>query len=57
MGEMRNAYRILVGKPEGNRPLGRGRRRWKDSIKTDHRDDVVWTLLIWLRIRTSGGLF
>jgi hypothetical protein len=32
-GEKRNAYRILVGKPEGNRPLGRPRRRWVDNIK------------------------
>jgi hypothetical protein len=35
MGEKRNAYRILVGKPEGNRPLGRHRR--EDNIKMDHR--------------------
>jgi hypothetical protein len=35
MGEMRNAYSILVGKPEGRRPLGRPRRRWVDNIKMD----------------------
>jgi hypothetical protein len=35
MGETRNAYRILVGKPEGKRPLGRPRRRWLDNIKMD----------------------
>jgi hypothetical protein len=35
MGEKRNAYRILVGKPEGRRPLGRPRRRWVDTIKMD----------------------
>jgi hypothetical protein len=35
MGETRNAYRILVGKPEGKRPLGRSRRRWVDNIKMD----------------------
>jgi hypothetical protein len=35
MGENRNAYRILVGKPEGKRPLGRPRRRWVDNIKMD----------------------
>jgi hypothetical protein len=35
MGEKRNAYRILVGTPEGKRPLGRPRRRWVDNIKID----------------------
>jgi hypothetical protein len=35
MGEMRNAYRILVGKPEGKGPLGRPRRGWVDNIKMD----------------------
>jgi hypothetical protein len=37
-GEKRNAYRILVGKPEGKRPLGRPRRRWVDNINMDLRD-------------------
>jgi hypothetical protein len=40
MGERRNAYRILVGNPEG-RPLGRPRRRWVDNIKIDLRE-VGW---------------
>jgi hypothetical protein len=35
MGEKWNAYRILVGKPDGKRPLGRPRRRWVDDIKLD----------------------
>jgi hypothetical protein len=35
VGEERGAYRILVGRPEGRRPLGRPRRRWEDNIKTD----------------------
>jgi hypothetical protein len=35
MGEKRNAYRLLVGKPEGKRPLGRPRRRWVDNIRMD----------------------
>jgi hypothetical protein len=33
MEEKRNAYRVLMGKPEGNGPLGRPRRRWEDNIK------------------------
>jgi hypothetical protein len=37
MGEKRNAYKILVGKSEGKRPLGRARRRWED-IKTDLKE-------------------
>jgi hypothetical protein len=45
-GEKRNAYRILVGKPEGERPLPRPRRRWVDNIKMDLReigwDDIDW---------------
>jgi hypothetical protein len=40
MGEKRNAYRILVGKPEGNRPLARPRRRWVDNIKIG--DTMGW---------------
>jgi hypothetical protein len=35
MGEERNMYRVLMGKPEGKRPLGRPRRRWKDGIRMD----------------------
>ncbi|KAJ4449403.1 hypothetical protein ANN_00802 [Periplaneta americana] len=46
MGESRNAYRVLVGRPEGKRPLGRPRRRWEDNIKLDLRevgyDDRDW---------------
>jgi hypothetical protein len=46
MGEVRVAYNILVGRPEGRRPLGRPRRRWEDNIKIDLREigfgDVDW---------------
>jgi hypothetical protein len=46
MGEVRNTYSILVGKPEGRRPLGRSRHRWEDNIKMDLREigfgDVDW---------------
>ena len=35
MGERRGVYRVLVGKPEGKRPLGRPRRRWEHNVKTD----------------------
>jgi hypothetical protein len=41
MGEGRGAYRILVGRPEGRRPLGRPRRRWEDNIKMDLQE-VGW---------------
>jgi hypothetical protein len=41
MGEGRNVYRVLVGKPEGKRPLERPRRRWEDGIKKDLRD-IGW---------------
>ena len=38
MEQSRNAYRVLVGKPEDKRPLGRPRRRWEDNIKMDLRE-------------------
>ena len=38
MGERRGVYRVLVGKPEGKRPLGRPRRRWEDDIKMDPQE-------------------
>jgi hypothetical protein len=49
MGEVRGACKILVGKPEGRRPLGRPRRRWEDNIGMDLREigsgDVDWIRL------------
>jgi hypothetical protein len=58
MGEKESAFRNLVGKPEGKRPLERPRRRWVNNIKMALReeDGVIWTALIWFRIGTSGGL-
>jgi hypothetical protein len=47
MGGKRNAYRILVGKPEGRRPLGRPRRRWVDNIKVDLRE-IGWDCVDWV---------
>ena len=38
MEQSRNAYTVLLGKPEGKRPLGRPRRRWEDNIKMDLRE-------------------
>jgi hypothetical protein len=47
MEEIRNAYRLLVGKPEGKRPLGRPRRRWVDNIKMD-LGEVGWGVVDWI---------
>jgi hypothetical protein len=47
MGERRNAYRILVGKPLGRIPLGRPRRRWVDNIKIDLRK-IRWDGMDWI---------
>jgi hypothetical protein len=47
MGEKRNAYRILMGKPEGKRLLGRPRRIWVDNIKTDLRE-IEWDGMDWI---------
>jgi hypothetical protein len=45
--EERNVYRILVGKPEGKRPLGRPRYRWVDNIKMDLRE-IEWDGMDWI---------
>jgi hypothetical protein len=55
MGEGRGVYRVLVGRPEGKRPLGRPRCRWEDNIKMDLREieiDVLnWIWLAWDRVQ------
>ena len=56
MGEGRVVHRILVGKPEGKRPLGKPRHRWEDNIKMDVQEvgeGGDW--MNWLRIGTGGG--
>jgi hypothetical protein len=47
MGEKRNAYRLLMGKPEGKRPLGRPRRRWVDNIRMA-LGEVGWGDVDWI---------
>jgi hypothetical protein len=48
-GEKRNAYSILVGKPEGKRPLWRSNRRWEDNIKMDIRE-IEWDDMDWINL-------
>jgi hypothetical protein len=47
MGETMNSYRILMGKPEGKRPLGRPRRSWGDNIKINLRE-IGWNGMQWI---------
>ena len=56
-GEKWGAWKVLMGKPEGRRPLGRPRLMWEDNIKTDlWKVWWAWTVSVWLRIGTGGGL-
>jgi hypothetical protein len=56
IGEMRNAYNILSGKPEGNRPLGRPRHRWEDNIRMDLKE-IGWEGVNWIHLTLfCGGL-
>jgi hypothetical protein len=58
MREERNVYRVLMGKPEGKRPLGRPRRRWEDGIRMDLRE-IRWGSVDWIQLaqdRVGGGL-
>jgi hypothetical protein len=49
MGEDRNVYRVLMGKPEGKRPLGRPRRRWEDGIRMYLRE-IGWGSVDWIQL-------
>jgi hypothetical protein len=53
MGEKRNVYRLLVGKPEGKRPLGRPRRRWMDNIKMDLLE-IGLSVVDWIGLAQDG---
>jgi hypothetical protein len=53
MGEERNVYRVLMGKPEGKRPLGRPRHRWEDGIRMDHRG-IDWGSVDWIKLAQDG---
>jgi hypothetical protein len=54
IGAKGNVYRLLVGKPEGKRPLGRPRRRWIDNITMDLLEvGLLWIGLVWFRIGTG----
>jgi hypothetical protein len=57
MEEGRGVHRVLVGTPEGKRPLGRHRRRWEDNIKMDLQEvgGAVGSGRSWLRIGRGGG--
>jgi hypothetical protein len=57
-GREEKMYKVLVGRPEGKRPLGRPRRSWQDGIRMDLRE-IGWGVRIgfdWLRTGTGGGL-
>jgi len=58
VGKRSGVHRVLVGKPEGKRPLGRPRRRWEDNIKMDFKEVGLkgeWTGSSRLRKETGGG--
>jgi hypothetical protein len=53
MGEKRKVYKVLVGEPEGKKPLGRPRRRWKDGIRMDLRE-IGFGGVDWIRLTQDG---
>jgi hypothetical protein len=57
MGAKRNGCRVFMGNPEGKRPLGKKRNRWRIILKriSKKQDGMAWTAFIWLRTGTNGG--
>jgi hypothetical protein len=49
VGEERNVYRVLMGKPEGKRPLGRPRHRWEDGIRM-YLKEIGWVNVDWIQL-------
>jgi hypothetical protein len=55
MGQERKVYKVLVGKPEGKRPLGRPRRTWEDGVRMDLRENGLGVWIGFDRLRTGTG--
>jgi hypothetical protein len=49
MGEIRNAYNILIGKPEGKRPLPRPRHKWEHNIRIGLKE-IGWEVVVWIHL-------
>jgi hypothetical protein len=56
MGEEGNVYKVLMGKPEGKRPLGSPRRRWEDGIRMDLRE-TGWRSVEWIQLAQDRDLW
>jgi hypothetical protein len=54
MAQKRKVYKVLVGKPEGKRPLGRPRRRWEDGIRMD-LEEIGWGSVEWIQLAWDRG--
>jgi hypothetical protein len=55
MEDTKYAWKVLIGKPEGKRPLGRHRRRWEDNIRMDLRE-IRWVILDWMHLTQDRDL-
>jgi hypothetical protein len=54
MEEMKNAYSMWIGNPEGKRQFGRSRSRWEDNIRLDLRE-IVWEVMDWIYLAEDRG--